>query len=268
MGQLFWRHGSALSWGMMMPWTGVHHTDITSPMDIQVYRDGWLLTRPIGYGYGVHELASNAPVYAGLNKFRQSGMTWADSGAGWTAIAGVTRGSYFTSGYPAPPEFLHYGGRVVVFAEAGGEDVVIVRDSVDMDDPRSLPLFSSYRATPTYPHQSRIAEYEGKMWALWHMPQSPNLSGTTLSWTAPNGREVTLQAFADQQVEVLIRDDQSVLGSAVSDSEKGWHARLHSDAPVLFQVFHTGAVPVSRSGDTITVAGVSWTITSAGVTGP
>lgn len=266
MGMLYRRDGALLQWAMVLPKTGVHHTDITAPMDLQVYRNGWLLTGSIGYGYGVHELGQNAPVYAGLNLFSQSGMTWADSGHGWAAIAGVTRGTYFTSAYPAPPEFLHYGGRVVVQATVGGNPVAIVRDSVAMDDPRTLPNYASYRTTGTYPHQQRITEFDGKFWALWHAPQQPTVTGNEVRWTAATGEAVKVTTC--QPVQVALVNEQGVLTGTIKPSEIRWQARLHPSGPVLVQVFSLAGASVGCQGDRVTVDGVAFTVTSTGVVGP
>lgn len=270
-GMLYRRDGQTLAFASAINNPQVDHGEFAAPFNIQLYRNGWLLTNPIAY-YGLmsHELAVNGPVYAGLAYFANRRMTWSATGSNWAAIAGEVSGQYFAvDGYPPPPDFLHYGGRVVVHATVNGDPVIIVRDSVHMDDPRTLAQWpGGYRQNSTYQHQARINEFDGKMWAIWHMPVSPTVSGAMLDWSAPNGTPVRLQAFADQPVTVVVRDENTVFGSDITPAERKWQARLHSDAPVLFQVFTVGNVAVSRTGNAVTVGGQTWTITSAGVAGP
>jgi len=270
-GMLYRRDGSTLAWALARNDLEVDHFDHAAPFDLQLYRNGWLLTHPIAYyGLMTGELIVNGPVYAGLSYFANPRMTWTASGSNWDAIAGATSGDYFVvNGYPAPPSFLRYGGRVVVHAMVAGNPVILVRDSVDMDDPRTIgPGLQGYRQNGTYQHQARITEFDGKMWALWHMPHQPTVTGDVLNWTAPNGTPVTLRAFADAPISVVLRDETTIFGSDVSNAEKAWQARLHAPSRVLFQVFTVGNPPVSRSGNSITVGGQTWTITSSGVSGP
>lgn len=271
--------------------TGVHHTETQGMFDAQVYRDGeWVLSHVIGYT-GPDELYPNGTVYAGLGQFGSRRVTWADSGQGWTAIAGVisgphTPGSYIGSGL-STPTFLRYGGRVTVLAAVDSFAVVITRDSTDMTDPRKLLYYANdtvtrypagFLTTAANPQVARVLEYEGKPWALWHMPVQPSVTGSTITWGTPGGQSVRLEGFANSAISVALQSNEA-LGWGVdagtgkpylAASERNrWHARLHTDSPVLFSVIVAGrgALPVpTRAGDTITVGSRHFTITSAGVT--
>ncbi len=268
MGQLFWRRGTTLSWAMAMPRTGVQHTSTTNPFDLQMYRDGeWVLTHPVMYSVPLNEVTPNTPLYAGLGIFLQSGMTWADSGGGWRAIAGQSSGSYFTSNYPSPPAFLRSGHRVVVFAEEAGFDVAVVRDSVDMTDPRILARYTSYRSTGTYLHQQRIVEFEGAPWSNWHTPVAPTVTGNLIAWTTPGAQSASITAFADAPIQTITVDETSYLTGTIEASENRRQTRVRNPG-VLYQVFLAGqGTPpaVSRQANTITVGSRTFTITTAGV---
>lgn len=268
MGHLYWRRSNgATSFIMMSNKSGVDHTNIAPQMDFQVYKNGWLLTRPIGYGIGVHERAQNNPNYAVGAIFQGWSRDFEATGANWVAMGGTNSGQYWVVAYPSPPDFLTSGNRVVIMAEVSGEEVVIVRDEFTMVDPRSFPSYpSGYRNTSTYPHQARITEYDGKFLSFWHMPASPSIAGDTLTWTAPNGTPVSLKSFSDGTITYTVVNETTVFGSEMVASEKKFQTRINTDATVLFSVFHTGSLTVSRSGNDITVGGQTWTVTSSGVT--
>lgn len=267
MGMVTWRHGNALSWMMAMPITGVDHTTQDPMFNFQVYKDGWLQTGPIGYG-GPKWHTVNGPVYAGLGSFSKRVISWADSGNGWVALAGYTQGDFTIPRNPKPPEFLHYGGVVTVMTQVNGWEVVIVRDSVDMEDPRTLPNFAGYRDDGTYPHQTWINAFDGKFWRIWHTPQAATVNGTDLSWPVPGGTAIVKTFGAGLQTGIY---DESTLnwGNSIRASEVKWQVRVHADSPVMFSVWMAGAgtpPTVSRSGDTVVVGNKSITVTSASVT--
>ncbi|MGE3449695.1 MAG: hypothetical protein AB7H92_19170, partial [Microbacteriaceae bacterium] len=269
MGHLYRRDGSTLAWAAAHNVPGADHSDFAAPFDVQVYRSGWLLTHPIAYyspTWG--ELIPNGAVYGGVSYFADRSMSWADSGSGWAAIAGAVRGKFgLLTGWPPPPDFLLIGHRVTVLATVGGEPVVIVRDSVAMVDPRS-PGYGwpgNYRENATYPHQSRITEFDGAPWAIWHTPTQAAIAGNRATWTATTGEPVSL--WWDGSTAITTVDETGLFAAEVVPAEKRWQLRLRHGG-VLWQVWSTGTPSVTRSGDTITVGGRSWTITSAGVTGP
>src|SRR5690606_3346889 len=136
MGLLFRREGQSLALSQWSPKTGVHHTELDPGPSVQVHRNGWALTHPSGY-QGYHPHRRNQPVYAGIGTFAVSRVTWADSGNGWAALAGVQSGEHHPIAYPGTRSpFLRYGGRVTLTATIGEHEVVITRDSTDMVDPR------------------------------------------------------------------------------------------------------------------------------------
>ncbi|MBP9899402.1 MAG: hypothetical protein KBF28_13565, partial [Gemmatimonadales bacterium] len=197
------------------------------------------------------------------------------SGAGWIAIAGVTGGSPYASNYYLPPpSFIRYAGRTSVAGTVGATTVVITRDTVDMDDPRTLPRFDRYRPTThsSSPHQAWINDANGLPWTIWHAPVRPSVSGNVLTWATAGGQAVRVELLADQPIQTATFDEATLWGAvphAIRASELGWQTRANTAAPVLWSVVQIGPpLPVTRSGDTITVGGQAWTLTTAGVAGP
>ncbi len=245
--------------------------------DAQVYKNGeWALTHPLGYGAEPARVtASNGLSLAGLGAMFNRRMTWTTSGAGWIAIAGVTGGSPYASNYYLPPpSFIRYAGRTSVAGTVGATTVVITRDTVDMDDPRTLPRFDRYRPTThsSSPHQAWINDANGLPWTIWHAPVRPSVSGNVLTWATAGGQAVRVELLADQPIQTATFDEATLWGAvphAIRASELGWQTRANTAAPVLWSVVQIGPpLPVTRSGDTITVGGQAWTLTTAGVAGP
>jgi hypothetical protein len=244
--------------------------------DSQIYKDGeWVLTHPIGYGGEAFRVtASNGLSLAGFGSMYTRRMTWTSSGSGWIAIAGRTDGSpYRPDYYQPPPPFIRYAGRTSVAGTVGGTTIVITRDTVDMDDPRTLPGFDRYYpAGTTYPHQTWINEAEGLPWTIWHSPVAPTVNGNVLTWSTAGGQPVRVELLADQPIQTRTFDEAVLWGntsSSIRASELGWQARANTAAPVLWSVVQIGSpLPVTRSGDTITIGGQSWTLTTIGVAGP
>jgi hypothetical protein len=242
----------------------------------QVYKNGeWVLTNPLGYGgHSYRVTASNGLSLAGLGSMYTSQNTWADSGNGWIAIAGMTSGPVYDPGkYDPPPAFVRYAGRTAVAGNVGATTVVITRDTVDMDDPRTLPKFDRYYpATHSSGHQGWIQDANGLPWTIWHSPVAPTVSGNTLTWTTKGGQPVRVDLLSDQPIQTATYDESVIWGygtGSVFDSEIGFHVRANTPARVLWSVVQIGPpLPVSRSGDTITIGGSSWTLTTAGVSGP
>lgn len=271
LGTIYERDGAALSFASALRNTNVDHTLDFPSFDVQVWRDGeWALTHPIGYG-APDELTVNGPVYAGHAAFRQRAPTWVTSGNGWSAIAGTVDGGHVYDDWPNTSDHIQYAGRVTVLAHEPSYSVVIVRDSVVMSDPRSAANWpASWRNTAQYPQQQTIQAFDGKFWALWHMKAQPSTSGNVVSWNTPGGRSARLHHFAASGVQVAVVNEATLGWSGLRSTEIGWQVRLHTAAPVLWQVFVTGSnLPsVSVSGNTVTVGSQRWTITSTGVTGP
>ncbi|MGE0347326.1 MAG: hypothetical protein AB7N73_14510 [Gemmatimonadales bacterium] len=268
MGMLYRRTATDLGWLAAFSKTNEDH-EYNQLFDVQVYRNGgWALRNRLGYaGAAARVLASNGLSLAGFGSMYQRGMTCADSGVGWVALCGETSGSAHRPGYyDPPPDFVRYAGRTAVDADVGATHVVITRDTVDMDDPRTLPKFTRHPAV----NQAWVQDADGKPWTIWHQPVQPTVAGNVVTWTAENGEPMRLEFFADQPVQTATYDESGLgwfgQGVGVNPSEFGWHTRSYTPARVLWSVVQVGpALPVSRSGDTVTVGGQSWTITTAGV---
>lgn len=244
--------------------------------NVQVYKNGeWALTNPLGYaGFASQVTASNGLSLAGFGSMYTGGATWATSGNGWIAIAGKTDGSAFPPGsWDRPAGFIRYAGRTSVAGTVGATTVVITRDTVDMDDPRTLPKFDRYYAAGmAYPHQAWINGADGKPWTIWHAPVRPTESGNVLTWTTARGQPVRVEVLSDQSIQMTTHDETVLWGlgsGSIFDSELGWQVRANTAAPVLWSVVQIGPpLPVTRSGNTVTVGGQAWTLTTAGVAGP
>ncbi|MEO5824818.1 MAG: hypothetical protein ABIR59_02940 [Gemmatimonadales bacterium] len=270
MGQLYRRDGQIWQWATGMNNVAADHGGYFGPpFDVQVYRNGWLLTHPIAYA-SVSKAAENVvngPLYAGLSFFNVRRMAWTATGTNWSAIAGTVRGNFWATTWPAPSDpFLDIGHRVTVLATINGQPVVIVRDSVKMVDPRtSIRGLDQFYNNGTYQHGATVVEYDGAPWSIWHVPVNPTITGNRVSWTAATGDPVSL--WLDGQVAVNSIDENAVYADdGVSVAEKKWQVRVRHNG-VLWQVWGTGTPTVSRAGSTITVNGKAFTITSSGVTG-
>ncbi len=264
LGHLFRRDGQTLSWAAAQNGVAADHSGTSSPSDVQVYRNGWLLTHPIAY-YGLEssELVANGATYAGLSIFNDRKFAWSAEGNGWSAIAGISTGKYWAGGWSG--QFLKHGHRVTVLATIAGEPVVIVRDSVDMVDPRSLQAdLSSYYNQWT---RDRIIEFDGKPASLWHMPMQPTVAGNRVSWTTANGTPVSLWLDGQTSVSVVSEEVAHPGGDVTGEEKVGKYQVRVRHAGVLWQVWGTGTPAVTRAGNTITVNGKAFTITSSGVTG-
>ncbi len=270
MGQMFRRDGQTLAWATGANNVWADHGTFVAPFDVQVYRNGWLLGHPIAY-YGVAKTGENivnGALYAGLSYFATRRMAWTATGTDWSAITGTVRGNFWATTWPAPSDpFLDVGHRVTVLATIAGQPVVIVRDSVKMVDPRTtIRGLDQFYNNSSYQHGATVVEYEGAPWSIWHMPVQPTVAGNRVSWTAATGDPVSL--WLDGHVAVNALDETAVYTDGdVSASEKKWQIRVRHTG-ILWQVWGTGTPTVTRSGNTITVNGKAFTITSSGMIGP
>src|SRR5690606_34773025 len=271
MGMMYRRTPTALGWLAAYAKTNEDH-EYNHLFDVQVWRNGgWPIRNRLGYaGAATTPWASNGLSLAGFGSMWQRGMTWADTGATLIALAGSTAGTALRLNYyDPPPSFVRYAGRTAVQATVGQTEIVITRDSVDMDDPRTLPKCARCSAAD----QSRMQHADGKPETVWHQDVQPTVTGQVVTWTAKNGDPVRVEFLADQPVQTAAYDEAGLgwfsQGIGVNPVEVGWHTRSYPPARVLWSVVQVGpALPVSRSGDTITVGGVAFTVTSAGVVGP
>ena len=145
--------------------------------------------------------------------------------------------------------------------------MIVTRDTVDMDDPRTLPKFARYRNSGLWMHQTWIAAAEGLPWTVWHSPVAPTITGNTLTWQTAGGQTVAIDALTDGSLRSVVVDEKT-LGGTVAASEQKFHTKLNTDARVLWSVVRigTGTPPtVTRVGDTVTVGSRTITITTAGV---
>lgn len=275
MGVMYRRTPTALGWLAAYAKTYEDH-EYGHLFDVQVWRNGgWPVRNRLGYaGVATGPYAANGLSLAGFASMGTRGMTCADTGATWIALCGSTAGSPYDgiSYFDPPPPFVRYAGRTAVQATVGQTEIVITRDSVDMDDPRTLPKFTRYRASNPN-HQQWITDADGKPWTIWHQDVQPTVTGQVVTWTAKNGDPVRVEFLADQPVQTATYDESGLgwfsQGIGVNPVEFGWHTRSYTPARVLWSVVQVGpALPVSRSGDTITVGGQAFTLTTAGVVGP
>lgn len=237
--------------------------------NVSVYRNGeWVITSPRSYGQwpAFKGEGSNGISLSGLGAMANRGMTWADSGNGWWAIAGQTRGPLYDQGYyDPPPAYVQAASRVALYTELPGWSVVITRDSVAMTNPVTLPKFTRYRTSPNN-HQQWLTAGNGLASTIWHHQVNPTVSGQVVSWQTAGGQAVRVHLFADAPVTTTVTSQAGMGGPAASELK--WHTSSSTNAPVLWSVVLVGrGTPpvVSRSGDTITVGGKAFTITSAGV---
>src|SRR5690606_1520826 len=136
MGMLYRRTPTTLGWLAAFAKTYEDH-EYGHLFDVQLWRGtGWAITKPIGYaGEAVRVLASNGLSLAGFGSMGTRGMTWADTGATWIALAGETKGGAYDgiSYYDPPPPFVRYAGRTAVEATIGQTSVVINRKSTRLN---------------------------------------------------------------------------------------------------------------------------------------
>lgn len=240
-----------------------------------LYRDGeWPITSPRSYGQWPHERAegANGLSLSGIGAMASRGMTWADSGTGWWALAGETQGPLYDAGYyEPPPSYVSAAHRTAVYTEVLGWSVLITRDSVAMSDPTALPKFNRYR-TSSPNHQAILTAGQGKPWTIWHSPMAATLGGQQASWTTAGGQQVVVRYLSDAPVSLINVDEAQAFGTAIAASETAWHVRATTSAPVLWSVVLVGrGTPpaVGRSGDRITVGlgagAITLEITSAAV---
>lgn len=237
--------------------------------NVSIYRAGeWAITSPRAYSQwpAFKGEGSNGISLSGLGAMANRGMTWADSGTGWWAIAGQTRGPLYDAGYyDPPPAYVQAANRVALYTEVPGWSVVITRDSVAMSNPVTLPKFARYRTSPNN-HQAWLTAGNGLASTIWHHQVNPIVSGQVVSWQTAGGQAVRVHLFADAPVTTTVTPQAGMGGPAASELK--WHTSSSTNAPVLWSVVLVGrGTPptVARSGDTITVGGKAFTITSAGV---
>lgn len=270
MGQLVVRSGADLFSATMANRTGVDH-EVRYLADFQLYRNGeWAITKPVGYdGPAIQAEATNGLLLAGLSAMQTRGASRVDQGNDWYAITGSTSGAYYASDYyQPPPAFVSNWQRTTLYLKRNGIDHVVTVDWIDMQDPRSLPLFTRYRAADLDRINASPALVE---WIL-HAPVTPQASGGRWSWSTGGGQQVTVTPVGYTPAGRIV--DESVLWAGdthIAASERKYQLRLApaftGGTTVLRNVITVGEAnpTITSSGNTITIDGVQVTITPTGV---
>lgn len=268
-GHLIVRTPQGLFDGRMSNHTFADH-DVGYLRDFQLYRNGeWVITHPIGY-LGGAQLArgTNSLLLAGLSAMYQRGETAVQSGNSWWSISGSTAGSnYPPTEWEPPPIFLRDLQSTVVYLERNGLDIIVVQDSVDGDDPRSLGQFTRYSATD----QATITNAGAFLQFVIHAPVNPTVSSNVASWHTAGGQPVYVYTLSPAPITITSLPESSVLtASAFNASElTGYQLRMApaftGGSIVVRQVIVVGTdqpPPVSVSGSTVNIGATAVTFGS------
>ncbi|MGH7582624.1 MAG: hypothetical protein ACREL5_05315 [Gemmatimonadales bacterium] len=242
--------------------------------DFQLYRNGeWVLTHPLGYsGYADEPVGVNSLVLAGLNAMSIRGPEAVHSGSGWWSITGNTYGNYYDpTWYSPPPTFVRAARRTIVFLQRHGYDIVVVQDSVDADDPKSLGNLNHYNGAPDI---ERIDTAPGLLQFVMHAPVAPTIVGDTASWRTPGGQSVSVITLSPAGVSVSMVPEQSYASWSFESSElTGYQLRIipafDGGQIVMRHVIVVGAsqLPaIQLSGNTISIDGTTVDIGGTTVT--
>jgi hypothetical protein len=268
-GHLIVRTPQSLFDGRMSNPTFADH-DLGYLRDFQLYRNGeWVVTHPIGYGGGAQfSQGNNSLLLAGLSAMSQRQSTGVQSGSNWWSISGATAGSLYAQPYwDPPPAFLRRWNSTAVYLQRGGLDIIVVQDSVDMDDPRTLPQLTRY-ATAT---QATITNAGALLQWVIHAPVNPAVNNNVASWHTAGGQPVYVYTLAPTSVTITSLPESSVLTpSAFTPSElTGYQLRIApaftGGSIVVRQVIIVGTdqpPPVSVSGSTVSIGATTVTFGS------
>ena len=225
-GNLYVHAGSALFQARMAVRPGVDH-EVSYLSDFQLYQNGeWAVTHPQGYGGGAQlGQGVNGLLIAGLSAMASRGPEAVQSGDNWWSVTGSTDGPYYDLPYYLPPPgFLREWRRTVVYLRRNGLDMIVVKDSVDADNPAGLPGFSQYSADD----RATISQAAGLVQWIIHAPTVPTINGATASWQTPGGQAVTVTTVSPAAFTTSILPETSVLtASAFQPSEvNGYQLRV------------------------------------------
>lgn len=238
--------------------------------NFQLYRNGeWAITHPQGYaGTANQAIGVNSLLLAGLNAMSSRGADATQSGNNWWSITGSTNGMFYDMPYyDPPPSFVRTASRTVVFLQRNGLDLIVVQDAIDMDDPKSLPNYSRYRAADA----AAIAAAPGLIQWVMHAPVAPNVNGNVASWSTPGGQQVSVTTLSPTPSTTTISQERSVLSTQnyVASELNGYQMRVTpvgytGGQIVLRHVIVVGgqAPAMSLNGNTITIGGTTVTISA------
>ena len=178
--------------------------------DFQLYLNGeWAITHPIGYGGGAQlGQGVNGLLIAGLSGMASRGPDAVQSGDNWWSITGSTSGLYYDLPYwDPPPSFLRMWRRTVVYLRRGGLDIIVVQDTIDADNPATLPSFSRYNAADA----ATISAAAGLVQWIIHAPVAPAINGPTASWQTPGGQPVSVTTLSPGSYTTAVLSETGVL---------------------------------------------------------
>ena len=220
--------------------------------DFQLLRDGeWALTHPLAYG-GTGGERHNTMEVCGLQaatEYRGLSAHEAGTAGEYMYTVGVTGGRYYFDGYyDPPPTFMDEWTRELLYLPSTDRlsDAVIIFDRVSAIDPRDLPKFARYRAAD----QDAVNAANGKKEWHIHMPVSPAVTSTSISWQTPGGQNVRVDTLlpADNLKEIR---DETVVGvpGYHQESEEKWHVRMTPGAEREWDTFLNVAQGYDGTGD-------------------
>lgn len=268
MGMQFVKDDESLFWAWGPNRTNADH-EVKHGACFQLYRDGeWVIRHPIAYDTAQPPVqwsnrGVNGIVLAGLaGHMNTRGVTRQEEGADWWALTYDSSGSYYPPGYYDPPaEFCHQAERRIVYFKENGFDVIVVRDVVDAEDPRTLAKFDRYR-TSSPNDQGLINAQEAVKLCVFHFPTQPSIASQVATVTTPGGTTVKCHTLLPASA-TLAAVDESVLWSGVagvSAGEKKWQLTVRETTEQQVTVFLH--VLIAGNGTQPAISGAS----SGGVT--
>ncbi|QGH73047.1 MAG: Oligo alginate lyase [Siphoviridae sp. ctCJE6] len=221
------------------PWTGVDH-QTSMFTNFGLYRKGrWKITNPRGY-YGA--IDAEAPyqntmlIHGALPYMDQETrmMTGGAGGAGVLVLSGKTGGLPYKDNNP--PVTMREWQRTYVYKHAdSGDDLILVVDNVDADNPMALSdaQRGKFKATEKF----RIESADGKHQWVIHMPEAPQINGPDISWM-DGGERVYLRSYINGFTTEVIDFDQSPgWGGNFKSGERKYQLRIIPNADSGKQVF-------------------------------
>lgn len=196
--------------------------------DFEFWRNGeWVLTHPRGYGGPPGGgLGTNSVLMHGFSDmwgFKE--VTAHATGETYAFLQGTTGASAVYETYRPPPVFVNEWTRAVLYV-SGTTDTVVVFDRAHVEN--QVGALDQYSLADQRKVTSAPAP---KQWFL-HMPVSPVMGATSVSWSTPGGQPVRLTPLLPlgstkvvQDETVLARTDPA-WNAAVAASELKYHVRI------------------------------------------
>jgi hypothetical protein len=179
-----------------------------------MFEDGEeVIERRLGYSANsIFPEMGNCVMLAGLGRMYDR-KTWVEG----DKIIGETQGQYYVQPYYNPPTtFIRKYRREI---SRDGVNVVL-RDYIDMDDPRTLPKLDRYRAAD----KARIdAAGDDLVQLVFHMPVKPTIEPNAVLWQTKGGKQLKISWSDDRQVKVI---DESLLWPSETMYTEAWQVRL------------------------------------------